>query len=1225
MHEKYYPLSEINAFSSYIPQIYSGKSTILLKTESYSVKQYITDVNGICINDSNYKKDCSIGDEKYICTNKRKACNIIITTCDPTAENPNSICSGYYLVEDEGEENNNTLYYCYQESYNTTKCDVLPSSTRGYFKVTDKNEILNYQFVKCDGGKCEKLLSNDLSDECKQDGDLIYKNKKYNLCYSNGFIRVFDNTKNEILKFDHSENIFTDITDENVVIHITYNYVIPADLSNLPTNIYLISDSVVSFLNKGNGKYSINFLSITGPYAFRCYKESQYKEISGILIKNDEYKGPISTDYLSSIKTYICKEGSCSLTDGYINYDTDKVYRISKYDYNYPIYSQDTCNRNNLSIAYYDKKFKICTRNIIYDKVLYKAKEINNETSSNYIITLEDSSTKNIYNLYISNKSGNVVARNVNSGYYLIDLNGDGKKILLKCYNERCYKNELEGYFINYGSKKSNSLILCKNGNCEITTRDNGYFLNSENEIIKCTSSKCEIEVNSNSCDGNMYKVIYSSGFKFCKDNSTDYISVNSINNKYYPVSVTASTSIFPKYDNGTDTILLAFNRYSVTQKITDLKGIAVSFENVEDVDRNNSGSTIYICISKSSACIVKPNTCDPKTSTGGCEGFYLDSGVLYQCRRNHYRTNDIYCIVKPASIRGYFLVTDHYHNKDVQIIKCDGNSCVKMDLPPEPWNDDDDDDYDEHVFIDDYDDKYLCNKDNVGELIYFNRKSYIGVCLNSKYSYTFGYYSRAYKRVIIELDTQNNIFAKSASEKYAMVEVAYDYIMLADLSEVESNTYMVNDKAYSFQNDGNGNVVINAIISTQVMAFRYKNEGTHMDELKYIMITEEEFQTDLSEDLSNISLYECHHTKECRTISGYLKHNSGNSTNIKISKCSEGSCNSSVMANVRVNICSSSTLGSAYYNIEKSQFRICVNTEKEGYKERIIHNDMVNHILYYNGEISSYTPYYTLYTSDIGGNIIGKAIHSGYYYLKPYNNFASFIECRNDNYGYLSCYKTIGNNGYYFNSGTLETSNIIHCINDTCEITPYNNGFFLNNRQNEIMRCESGTCSLKTIDYKTSCKHHENELVKSYEGIKYCSNETPVSFKNEDQFYPLSNITVNNNVYPGRITSGKGTILIKIDEYSASQYITEGICIDEEHHRDSNCNFKSPTLYVCTDESTSCNYGPLSNEASGDGYSISDFEIFKDNGALSNIQINIFAFSIKTLIITLILTLIMN
>jgi len=42
----------------------------------------------------------------------------------------------------------------------------------------------------------------------------------------------------------------------------------------------------------------------------------------------------------------------------------------------------------------------------------------------------------------------------------------------------------------------------------------------------------------------------------------------------FYPISVNAGSSVFPKYNNGTDTILLIADKYSLTQKLTDSNGI---------------------------------------------------------------------------------------------------------------------------------------------------------------------------------------------------------------------------------------------------------------------------------------------------------------------------------------------------------------------------------------------------------------------------------------------------------------------------------------------------------------------------------------------------------------------------------------------------------------------------------------------------------------------------
>jgi len=139
-----------------------------------------------------------------------------------------------------------------------------------------------------------------------------------------------------------------------------------------------------------------------------------------------------------------------------------------------------------------------------------------------------------------------------------------------------------------------------------------------------------------------------------------------------------------------------------------------------------------------------------------------------------------------------------------------------------------------------------------------------------------------------------------------------------------------------------------------------------------------------------------------------------------------------------------------------------------------------------------------------------------------------------------VKCKRTYNNNGYYLNHGTLG-SNLIYCEDGNCNTLPNGNGFFMND-YSEINECSSSQCQPFEPNNVQSCKYNTNEIILSNDEYKYCNQETQIQFKSEIQYYPLSNISTNPGKYPENIISGGDTILIKVDRYSASQYITSGI-----------------------------------------------------------------------------------
>jgi hypothetical protein len=1126
--------------------------------------------------------------------------------CDPTAAIPERTCNGYYLVENTEE---NELYEC-NNSQLATKCNKLPSSTRGYFKVTDSIEAQKYQYIKCDGTKCVKLQISSMKRTCDTVGELIY-NSSYNeayLCTDSKVYYTFDYDKlNLIYHFDTDETIFTGEKDTDIVISIYYNYMIPLDISELSTNIYLIKNKMYLFINKGKEKYKFERLDTNGVMAFRCFNDQIYEDINGVLLKNEEYLDDIPDVILNSIKIYQCKKGTCNATFGYIRYDIEagKNFKIALCNYScyFVNYSNKNCEMPTNNIAYNSSGFKLCTYtyNKTNNKYYYKDVELSNGTSVMYIASLIETSSKYNYILYITDKLRNVVAVNQQSGYYLLEIYGH--KELLICESNGCYiGTDYEGYYINTLSEESNSFIYCYNGECDITTKDNGYFTNELNIAWKCVSSECTLLTLQNSCNSNNYGISYYDEITFCIGEQPKYFGSNS-RPYYYPISVDAKSSLFPKYANGTDTILIVLDKYSVTQHITNTAGINVSYDNRETVE-NEVGSTKYVCTSINSGCNVTPNKCNPATSTGGCYGYYLSGTALYYCDYND--EDKISCEAKPSSTRGYFAVVDPFHYKEVPYIKCDGSTCTKMDLPTKTEYD-----YEENK----------CNVDNVGKLLYYNKQMEIGICINASILSRINYMSG---KEIISLDVSNNIFAKSPSSKYAMIEYSSYSIEYVDTSVVPNNTYLISNKVISVT-DG----ILDFVPMTQIAAFKYDismAKTCYEDIMKFfrnILVTENEYKIDLTSTLSNISLYDCKNGI-CIQTTGYIKHNSSNSTDIKVSQCSPY-CDYMSISNLSSNTCNSSQVNRAYYNSKEFEFKICIKDYTD-YKEVVINNskENANYIFSYQGKITmtcSEMPTYNLFVSDIGGNIIGLSKTDGNYLLDLYNDgTVGMVKCGSTSTASNVCMKSNGSNGYYLNSGTQDSSQLIYCNDDKCKIMKMSNGYFINS-DGEAIKCESSKCTPFEVVSKT-CDNHNNELIGSKGYMKYCNKDTEVEFTYEDQFYPLTNVSATESVYPGSISTGEDTILIKIDRFSATQYITNGICVNEVNTRDNTCKFTSPTLYICTNENESCKYGQLTEGNENGGLGVSDFELFTgapDNSSvISRIHLNIIVFIVKLFIVML-------
>ncbi|OUM68765.1 hypothetical protein PIROE2DRAFT_3454 [Piromyces sp. E2] len=149
-------------------------------------------------------------------------------------------------------------------------------------------------------------------------------------------------------------------------------------------------------------------------------------------------------------------------------------------------------------------------------------------------------------------------------GYHLIQ----DSDMLLCCTNGNCNICNIFGYFIDAEGEKSNHLIYCNNGHCEITIKDNGYFVNSrDNSMISCINSNCSINKISNSCILNRFEVIKdkSDEYRLCTENNE--IKFDNNNSKYYyPKKKVNASFSFPIIESGNDIILLVVDEYSITQ-----------------------------------------------------------------------------------------------------------------------------------------------------------------------------------------------------------------------------------------------------------------------------------------------------------------------------------------------------------------------------------------------------------------------------------------------------------------------------------------------------------------------------------------------------------------------------------------------------------------------------------------------------------------------------------
>jgi len=111
----------------------------------------------------------------------------------------------------------------------------------------------------------------------------------------------------------------------------------------------------------------------------------------------------------------------------------------------------------------------------------------------------------------------------------------------------------------------------------------------------------------------------------------------------------------------------------------------------------------------------------------------------------------------------------------------------------------------------------------------------------------------------------------------------------------------------------------------------------------------------------------------------------------------------------------------------------------------------------------------------------------------------------------------------------------LIYCDTESCEITTQSNGYFINSLF-DINICKNSICQL--VEIKGQCSNHNYEVT-NYNGYNYfCVNNAKYSFSKTNQYLEVSNIKASS-IFPN-IEYGNDKILVKIDEYSVTQYITD-------------------------------------------------------------------------------------
>jgi len=132
---------------------------------------------------------------------------------------------------------------------------------------------------------------------------------------------------------------------------------------------------------------------------------------------------------------------------------------------------------------------------------------------------------------------------------------------------------------------------------------------------------------------------------------------------------------------------------------------------------------------------------------------------------------------------------------------------------------------------------------------------------------------------------------------------------------------------------------------------------------------------------------------------------------------------------------------------------------------------------------------------------------------------------------------------GYFINSDSNNGNDLIYCNGNSCEVQTENHGYFINSN-GEIIRCHASVCELlERIEVGSTCVSHPNEVIyynNNYNSFQYCNGNTEIDFPDEEFYIALNGIDSQSLDYPVTLNSGTEPVLLKIDQYSVKQVITD-------------------------------------------------------------------------------------
>ncbi|ORX64242.1 hypothetical protein BCR32DRAFT_251223 [Anaeromyces robustus] len=719
-----------------------------------------------------------------------------------------------------------------------------------------------------------------------------------------------------------------------------------------------------------------------------------------------------------------------------------------------------------------------------------------------------------------------------------------------------------------------------------------GYLRCSNNLIFKC-NNKCSLFDQIEPDDGCRFinyvapYIDYSSKFQLCIYNTNNYYMEKEIiaGQKNYVFSYNIFTESYDLY---------------ISSEKGNIIGSSSQEGNFYVELYNNKEKEMLMCL-------YDDDINDTRCIISHSLGYYLNTmsektNELYYCNKLYPEYNNNYegfeCTILEKE-NGYFI-----NSLNTDIIKCSNSKCEKFTNESYSC----DNHYNEVIVR--YDNLYFCKKD---KYISFPKTEMYIELKNINTNVIFPVHKTGNDIILLKIDkysvtqqiTNSDGICISKVDRKMDLDCSYNsivyicqelsescdnrcnlenptkicngYYYVEDKTNIISDYYLINNKIYSITND-NGNINFEKSDNKYgVFPFKYINNYEKLIEYN-------EYLSSSCTD-SDFLIYNCE--KEiCYPINAYFRCGSNlflcNINNCKIFENNNSICDYSINNNIEIP-----------YIDDNSKLKLCIGNRNYGkmkeWKE-IEKSESSVYILsriYYSGDSFYSLGNFHLYITYFYGNIISWSNLSGNYYIN-YDDKNYLMICTPDNSSMNNAISICSNysfsRGYMVNSLAKESNKLLYCIgNNVCEDFEAKYGYFFNDNNSDIIKCIDSHCE---VIKQTSCQNHKYEIIKGITGNLYCNknDEKYIGSINIENslYYEVEDIDASS-IYPN-INNGSDIILLKINKYSAIQYIS----YDHEIYAEK--------VYTCKSLTESCTFSkhecdPHNPNGLCDGYYLEDID----------------------------------